>query len=313
MGEDNQIGGYLKLWRSLGWSEFWEEMPFSHCKLWLWLLMEAAHKENAERRKLNPGQLDHSLRFMCQAVKWMDTDKHRWVTPSQPTIVKALKRLEADGCIIIFSTPRVTSVITICNWELYQSKEGEGNSSTNSSTNSKLKNPPPPTPPSTRITTVKNPSDFPPEAISILEDWKSVHALPSKTTDVACLDTLEKLHRLDGHDYKTIRTVCAHIVRAKVPKFIRSPIKLRQPTRAGDELTFEHYLLDTPDSNGSPTWHPKDRVVDSQYRAIKDNPTLRLRVILENDPTATHDPDQEKPYTLTDATIAQAKKEQSHE
>ena len=159
LDEEKKAAGYIKLWRCLCGDEIWLNMPYSPGKLWLWLLMEAAHKGNAEKRHLDPGQLDHSIRFICTALAWEHPEKHRLITPSQPTILKDLKALEGKEMITRTAISRVKAIISICNWKDYQENEPEGNStdksSGKSSGKSKLKNvknvlevPPPPQPPS---------------------------------------------------------------------------------------------------------------------------------------------------------------------
>jgi len=140
LDNEKKKAGYIKLWRCLCEDEIWIDMPYSRGKLWLWLLMEAAHKANAKWRHLEPGQLNHSLRFMCQALSWEHPETHKPITPSQNTILKDLKALERAGNITRSVRPRVIAVITICNWESYQENEEGGNSGDNSSDNSKLKN-----------------------------------------------------------------------------------------------------------------------------------------------------------------------------
>ena len=82
----------------------------------------------------------------------------------------------------------------------------------------------------------------PPAWVSaVLEDWISVTPLPSRAQPEACLKVFHDLHRLDKRSPEEIATVCAWIVRNKVPTYIKSPLKLRRPTKDGDCQTFEMY------------------------------------------------------------------------
>ena len=121
------------------------------------------------------------------------------------------------------------------------------------------------------------PSPLPPQVSPkgqpILEDWKSIHPLPTRTKESACLKTFEELYRIDGHDWNTIATVTAWIVREKFT-YCKSPVKLRKPLKDGTQQTFEFYLWQYQESQqkGAPSngdhW-PLDaleRAVDSIRR-----------------------------------------------
>ena len=73
--------------------------------------------------------------------------------------------------------------------------------------------------------------------------WQQVHGLPSRTTIAACAHVLDDLHRLDGHPVAEVLEVVTWMVAKSgaIPTYIRSPMKLRKPTRSGDETTYEHY------------------------------------------------------------------------
>lgn len=134
--DEKKKSGYIKLFRTTKDSEFWREMPFSTGKLWFWLLLEATHSGNKEKRHLELGQLDHSIRFILDAMEWYDRDKHRTMKPSPRTLYRALTTLRDKGQITLFTRPGVKTVITICNWEIYQSEidrhaDSDGNSDGN--------------------------------------------------------------------------------------------------------------------------------------------------------------------------------------
>jgi len=101
--------------------------------------------------------------------------------------------------------------------------------------------------------TVPNP-EWPPWVQPILDDWISVKPLPSRARPDACLKVFHDLHRIDHNDPEEIARVCAWVVRTKVPEYIKSPVKLRKPTRDGDTQTFEMYA--EMSLNGKPTENP---------------------------------------------------------
>ena len=131
---------WIKLWRKVVDTKYWNEMPYSTGKLWLWLLIEATHKGNTEVRRLNPGQVAHSRSFIRDAMEWYDRAHRKAKKPSPNTIEEDLKRLVDDGMITMESHTRVDCTITICNWETYNSEDSSASSSEdsrgNSSTNS---------------------------------------------------------------------------------------------------------------------------------------------------------------------------------
>lgn len=107
-------------------------------------------------------------------------------------------------------------------------------------------------------------NDAPQWARDVLADWVSVHALPKQANPAKCLTAIHELHRIDKHSPQKIATVCAYIVRNKVPTFIRSPMKLRQTTRAGDEQTFQLYA-DNMTNGTAPASQQEDSRVDELF------------------------------------------------
>ena len=81
----------------------------------------------------------------------------------------------------------------------------------------------------------------PPWVHTVFENWKQKRTLGSKTNVQECLKTLHDLHRIDKKSPETIAAVCDFILDNKPAKFIRSPRKLRELNRAGDQQTFEMY------------------------------------------------------------------------
>lgn len=91
--------------------------PFSYFEAWLWLLFEAAWKSRRVRVTngraanyivLERGQLSHSRSYISAAWGW--TEKR---------VRTFLLRLERDRQIAL-QTDHLQTVITICNYELYQ-------------------------------------------------------------------------------------------------------------------------------------------------------------------------------------------------
>lgn len=108
--------GWFKCWRSA-----WDKDLGENIYLWgLWhaLLHIAFWKEsqklwNGHQRVLPPGTVIFSPKEISQ--KW---------GCSKSVIQKWLKHLHDTGRIVVESCPRGT-LVTICNWELYQSSEDE--------------------------------------------------------------------------------------------------------------------------------------------------------------------------------------------
>ncbi len=95
---------------------------FSECEVFLWLLSEAAYKSwkvriGSDVLEIHRGQLSHSLRFMATKWKW-----------PEPRVRRYLERLKQHEIILIEVWSKNgargdarQTVITICNYEKYQS------------------------------------------------------------------------------------------------------------------------------------------------------------------------------------------------
>ena len=81
-------------------------------------------------------------------------------------------------------------------------------------------------------------------AYEIVDVWDDEKGLPALANRATCAGEIEKLHRLDGHERSEILAVVRHILEHGVPKFIASPMKLRQKTKAGDQRTFNYWAND---------------------------------------------------------------------
>jgi len=94
-------------------------MPYSAGKLFLWLVMEKTHPANADRRALQPGQLNHSIRFIMEAMTWENASVRRMMKPSSKTILKDLRALQEAGFLHLTTSNRVETVITLCQEWIY--------------------------------------------------------------------------------------------------------------------------------------------------------------------------------------------------
>jgi hypothetical protein len=120
--------GYYQMAR--GWMEndFFDREPFTEREAWQWLVEQAAWRPSRTKIKgtivpLERGQLSFSVRFMA--------DKWQW---SKSRVDRFLKRLAAENMVNISSKNRDNSgttaghpagqgqsIITVCNYEKYQS------------------------------------------------------------------------------------------------------------------------------------------------------------------------------------------------
>ena len=104
-----------------GWQEhpFFGDEPFSKRDAWAWMIEEAIYMDGGSVRNLNGrqvlvmrSQFSHSLRFIAEAWGWDDSKVDRY-----------LKKCQSAGMIKIESKTG-QNIITICNYEKYQSEEG---------------------------------------------------------------------------------------------------------------------------------------------------------------------------------------------
>lgn len=118
--ESQKNRGWYRMYR--GWQDhpvFGNE-PFSKREVWEWLIATAVFSHDGKLTVLAGsqvlimrGQLTYSYRFMAEAWGWDDSKVDRY-----------LKKLQRSGMIEI-NTEMGQSIITICNYETYQS---DGNS-----------------------------------------------------------------------------------------------------------------------------------------------------------------------------------------
>ena len=111
--------GYIALARGvLGHPIVGARNPYSDLEAWLWMLFEASWKPRRVRvtngrsagfLQLARGQLSHSRSYMAKAWGW-----------SEKRVRTFLYRLEKDRQIVR-QTGHLQTVITVCNYEFYQS------------------------------------------------------------------------------------------------------------------------------------------------------------------------------------------------
>lgn len=112
--------GYIKLFRCLQDNEMWCDEPFSRGQAWVDLLMIANHKDTHIRKRgikisVSMGQVAWSERQLADRWKW-----------SRGKVKRFLNELEDERQIEQQNGPQnlnVTSLITIVNYERYQSGE----------------------------------------------------------------------------------------------------------------------------------------------------------------------------------------------
>ena len=207
-------------------------MPHCTGKLFLWLLSEAKYKPS---RFLQPGQVQHSVRFMCEALEYVGVENHKPMRPSSHTILKGLKRLVEGGYITQKKEPTHTTVITICNWEVYQQEIG-GGCNTNSNTDSnKLKK--------GKEGTTKKPYVASDEARACFRAWHQRRPLDTKQESTYC-KTFDDIHRIDKESWEEIHAVCKYALTEWEAKHIQSPTKLRRPSSTYPEKKVYEVIRD---------------------------------------------------------------------
>ena len=107
--------GWFKIYRSLINSEYWTSEPFSKPQAWVDLIGLANYEDgfiivHDQRIELKRGDVGWSLKRLAQRWQW-----------SPGKVKRFLKRNELDRQIV-FKTERPSLVISICNYEKFQSK-----------------------------------------------------------------------------------------------------------------------------------------------------------------------------------------------
>lgn len=106
--------GWIKLHRQISRNKLWLEEPFTKGQAWVDLVLNANHTDGSffvrgVEIRLKRGQIGWSELTMADRWQWSRTKVRRY-----------LKRLESDTQVIQQKVYRITSVITILNYDKYQ-------------------------------------------------------------------------------------------------------------------------------------------------------------------------------------------------
>jgi hypothetical protein len=107
--------GYVKLWRRLKDSDFWQSEKFSGPQAWVDLLMLANHKDTffkarGQRIEVKRGQVAYSEVTLSNRWKWSRGKTRRFLQELSSKTVQQ----------IVQQKNNLTTLITILNWEQYQ-------------------------------------------------------------------------------------------------------------------------------------------------------------------------------------------------
>lgn len=108
------MSGTVNIARAIFDHAIFADEPKTEREAWIWLVVEASWKPREKRVgkvivKTQRGQLATSIRFLAGAWKW-----------TAPKVQRYLKRLE-KASMIVTSADTGVSVLTICNYDEYQS------------------------------------------------------------------------------------------------------------------------------------------------------------------------------------------------
>lgn len=110
------MDGYIKLHRCITENEFYCSERFTKTQAWIDLLILATYKERTVfirgiEIKLAPGDLCYSLKSLAERWQW------------NKRTVKSFLEIMQNREQISFRSNKVTTIISICNWERYQQAE----------------------------------------------------------------------------------------------------------------------------------------------------------------------------------------------
>lgn len=107
------MSGWIKLHRTIQDNDLWLAEPFTWAQAWVDLLLSASHKPRSFFIRKNEVQLERGQ------LGWSEiTMGKRWQW-SRGKVRRYLAMLEARG-MIVQQTSKLTSIVTICNYEEYQ-------------------------------------------------------------------------------------------------------------------------------------------------------------------------------------------------
>ncbi|MEK4712279.1 DnaD domain protein [Sporosarcina sp. FSL K6-5500] len=133
------MGGFIKDFRSELKSDIWMMPPLYH-RVWQYLKYKVNHSPNKIPMEdgsffdIEPGQHLTSVRNIAKGIGYYEG--LQWKEPNPRTISKILEWLEKQEMITINRGRgnRQYTLVTLSNWDSYQSKDGGGNSKTTAST-----------------------------------------------------------------------------------------------------------------------------------------------------------------------------------
>jgi len=107
--------GWLRLWRKLEDSRVFNDPDPWILKIWVWCMIKARWTEGWKHgRKLNPGQ------FVCGSRGAAEQ-----LNISHSRLYRGLKTLQDWGQIRLENVKHQFTVITLCNWEVYQPEDDD--------------------------------------------------------------------------------------------------------------------------------------------------------------------------------------------
>ena len=123
--------GWIRLYRKIRDNPMWKKKPFSKGQAWVDLLLRANHKEGkvivgTELIEVLPGQIFTSEKHLSEDWGWSRHKVANFLNALAGLNRMQTLRKSSASCQI--GTPKRTSkytIITLTNWELYQSDDSE--------------------------------------------------------------------------------------------------------------------------------------------------------------------------------------------
>lgn len=121
--------GFIKDYRKELESDIWLMPPLYH-RVWQWIKYSVNHAENSIPNKdgtyteLKPGQHATSYRLIAKGVGYYEGRK--WKEPNTKTVKSILDWLAKQKMISVYGNTLGT-ILTVENWEIYQSENVQGN------------------------------------------------------------------------------------------------------------------------------------------------------------------------------------------